>query len=209
MPSRTDEEKIFIQSMSIIEPSETCNARTPNGYCKQRAGFGTNHLGTGRCKYHGGSSDGRPVVTGAYSSYLNSTVGNEFKKIVEDEKLVSLTSELAVVKAMLTDLLNNIKERMDEDGSNWWTQEIVTQFGSKSEISPEAKLLMNLTDNIGRLATRITDAEEKMSKNFDVRNIFAVITQIKNLMDSKCEICPVRKEIAKGLKDMKIAGINK
>jgi hypothetical protein len=40
------------------EPGETCNARKTDGsgYCGHRAGWGTDHVGHGRCKYHGGDS---------------------------------------------------------------------------------------------------------------------------------------------------------
>lgn len=42
-----------------LKPSggEICGAqRRTGGTCKMAAGFGTNHLGFGRCKYHGGST---------------------------------------------------------------------------------------------------------------------------------------------------------
>lgn len=41
------------------EPDEKCNARKTDGsgYCQQPAGFGTDHVGHGRCKYHGGSTE--------------------------------------------------------------------------------------------------------------------------------------------------------
>jgi len=47
--------------MSDLEkrpPDENCNARKSDGsgYCKHEAGWGTNHTGHGRCRYHGGSS---------------------------------------------------------------------------------------------------------------------------------------------------------
>jgi hypothetical protein len=39
------------------EPSTTCDARTRSGgLCKLSAGWGTDHVGAGRCKMHGGSS---------------------------------------------------------------------------------------------------------------------------------------------------------
>ena len=40
------------------DPDEYCNARKTDGsgYCQQPAGMGTDHLGYGRCKFHGGDS---------------------------------------------------------------------------------------------------------------------------------------------------------
>jgi len=40
------------------EADEYCNARKTDGsgYCGQPAGMGTDHKGTGRCKFHGGNT---------------------------------------------------------------------------------------------------------------------------------------------------------
>jgi len=40
------------------DPGDNCNARKTDGsgYCQQPSGWGTDHLGHGRCKYHGGDS---------------------------------------------------------------------------------------------------------------------------------------------------------
>jgi len=40
------------------DAGEHCNARKTggDGYCKQPAGWGTDHNGTGRCKFHGGNT---------------------------------------------------------------------------------------------------------------------------------------------------------
>lgn len=47
--------------MSDLEPKEAgdyCNARKTDGsgYCKHEAGWGTDHTGHGRCKFHGGNT---------------------------------------------------------------------------------------------------------------------------------------------------------
>ncbi len=40
------------------DAGDDCNARKTDGtgYCAQPAGWGTDHTGVGRCKYHGGST---------------------------------------------------------------------------------------------------------------------------------------------------------
>lgn len=47
--------------MSDLEPKEPddyCNARKTNGsgYCQHEAGWGTDHPGHGRCRFHGGNT---------------------------------------------------------------------------------------------------------------------------------------------------------
>lgn len=40
-------------------PGKYCNARKSDGsgYCQHTAGWGTDHTGHGRCKYHGGATE--------------------------------------------------------------------------------------------------------------------------------------------------------
>lgn len=40
------------------DPGDNCNARRTDGsgYCGQPAGWGTDHTGVGRCKFHGGNT---------------------------------------------------------------------------------------------------------------------------------------------------------
>ena len=47
-----------MSDLEAKEPDEKCNAvkTDGSGHCQQPAGFGTDHVGHGRCKYHGGST---------------------------------------------------------------------------------------------------------------------------------------------------------
>jgi hypothetical protein len=42
----------------VKDPDEYCNARKTggSGYCQHEAGWGTDHPGVGRCKFHGGNT---------------------------------------------------------------------------------------------------------------------------------------------------------
>lgn len=72
-----DEEELIgdeSDQVPTVDPGEKCNGKTPKrtedgsrilseeghalfgGYCNQRAGHGTDHVGEGRCKYHGGNA---------------------------------------------------------------------------------------------------------------------------------------------------------
>lgn len=68
--SLEQEEQLIGNPISFIppvEPDEKCrgirwegkdeeNRKLFAGYCQQRAGFGTEHVGEGRCKFHGGAT---------------------------------------------------------------------------------------------------------------------------------------------------------
>ncbi|MFC3957555.1 hypothetical protein [Halovivax cerinus] len=75
-----DEEELLdepIDDVPKLLPGWYCNARRSDdgvfvGYCSNRAGKGTDHVGDGRCSFHGGAADnaGREngnYVHGAYS----------------------------------------------------------------------------------------------------------------------------------------------
>lgn len=74
--------------------------KNEHGFCLQRAGWGTDHLGTGRCKLHGGKSTGpkdkskleknkNAVTTGEYETIWLECLTEE-----EQEKYQSITTDL-------------------------------------------------------------------------------------------------------------------
>jgi hypothetical protein len=97
-------------------PETCCNARTSDapedapkadvgewageGYCRRAAGEGTDHNGEGRCRYHGGAHNGRPVETG-----LHSNLRAELREFVTEAASMDspgdLTGELAVLRGLL------------------------------------------------------------------------------------------------------------
>lgn len=67
------------------------------GYCGQWAGWGTDHPGEGRCKYH----DGRPPTHGRYSRYLKTQLGDMVEQFREDPDPLDLTEEVHLARALL------------------------------------------------------------------------------------------------------------
>jgi hypothetical protein len=203
MPKRSDEEKNLIDSLAIIPADDKCNARTPKGYCRQVAGFGTSHVGTGRCKYHGGSSGGRPIVTGMYSRELTSTLHQEVERIATDPNFLSLVEELAVAKAMFADLVEKMSKEIAED-KDVWIGTKQTAYGSELVTHPRAAMFMKMVETLGKSFEKIVAAEEKMSKNLTWRTIMGVITQIKNNVNEYCMTCPVRSQLKKGINNINV-----
>lgn len=77
------------------------------GYCQQPAGWGTDHVGQGRCKLHGGSI---PVRHGRYSKRLRSTLGDRIQELAADPDLLDLSEELATSRALLERALEKLEE---------------------------------------------------------------------------------------------------
>jgi len=212
MPSRTDEEKDLITALVKREPDKDCNARiiryggdgNPIGdYCGQTAGWSTEHPGVGRCKFHGGSSAGAPIVHGMYSKQLNSTLQAEVERIANDPNFLNLYEELAVAKAAFGDLMTKLDLKMGGDG-NWWIAQEVTNTGSKEVISPEANLMLKMMETLGKTLERIVAAETKMQNTLTIRGIQMILAQIKTNINEHCGQCPIRANLKKGLNAIKI-----
>ena len=94
--------------------ADLCGAETRSGApCKQPAGWGTEHVGRGRCKLHGGNA-GRPVKHGRYSVKARQGLEDKIRQYREDENPAEQWDELALLRALLQEWLDNL-DALDED----------------------------------------------------------------------------------------------
>jgi len=92
-----------------------CNATTRSGgYCQMPAGWGTHHFGTGRCKLHGGKSEGAPARNqnaskhGIYSQFES----EDERQALDDVDTHSLEGEIRVVSRQL---MRTLQRQMEYD----------------------------------------------------------------------------------------------
>jgi hypothetical protein len=78
------------------------HSRSTQQPCKNIAGKGTDHIGQGRCRLHGGAS---PIKTGLYSKIQRHRIGQRMAEIAESNDLLELHQELAMMKALLEELV--------------------------------------------------------------------------------------------------------
>jgi len=80
-----------------VDPGEYCNGKKTKrdddgttifaGYCNAKAGKGTDHLGQGRCKHHGGCSTGAPEGNqNAQTHALNADPFNYYQSLPYEQK---------------------------------------------------------------------------------------------------------------------------
>lgn len=205
MPKRTIEQRELIDSLPELKASEKCNARTGNferPYCQMKAGFRTDHPGTGRCYLHGGRA-GMPIITGEYSKKLTSTLQEEYEKIVNDPLMLNMTAELAIMKTIFGDLLKRIGDDIASNKDVW------VEYTSKGTpvVSTAVKSLMGMMDTMSRMYQRIVDAEAKSAEQLTLKQIYAVVSQIKNAM-AVCGDCPIRSIVGNKLQGIKIANMS-
>lgn len=81
-----------------------CGAKTRSGTeCRRPAGWGTEHVGEGRCKLHGGNA-GRPIIHGRYSKHLPAQIRAKVETDTSDP--LDLLPELQVQRALFSEYLN-------------------------------------------------------------------------------------------------------
>lgn len=81
----------------------TCGAKTRAGTpCKKEAGWGTDHLGEGRCKLHGGAT---PVKHGRYSSITRPRIKDLIEQFQADPAPLDLLPEVQLLRALIIDFI--------------------------------------------------------------------------------------------------------
>ncbi len=127
----------------------TCGAKTRGGgQCQHPAGWGTQHVGSGRCKLHGGASTG-PIKTGRYSLAHRKSLEAKAQAFAAQPDPGDLTGELALMRALLQDYLDRFG-----DDTRLPYDDIERLFGMIEAIS-------RLVERIAKMlnATALTQAE--------------------------------------------------
>jgi len=92
----------------VLDPAKCSYIKRDGTQCKNLAGKGTDHLGQGCCKWHGGA--GRPKIHGRRSKFVYPTVKEKVEEFLEDEELASTDYEIARLKAMQHEIDEQIEE---------------------------------------------------------------------------------------------------
>jgi len=129
----------------VLPQGYYCGARTrtesngSDGTCTQRAGWGTDHPGIGRCKLHGGAS---PVKHGLYSAVTNHRLSDRLAQLREDEeRLLDLREQIALQTAVIQEYLAGLTE-------------------SETLAAEEAKTLAGLVETVSRNIERFHKVEQ-------------------------------------------------
>lgn len=163
---------------------KTRNAETQNELCQQKAGWGTNHAGVGRCKLHAGASLGGPNSPkwkgGRYSYLYRERLAAQFQAVMSSNSgnPLDLTGELEAQRVILSlaldDLLGKSKEvghetsKGDKGGvaDNNITSEISAAIPPSASasllVSPEKVLLVrDLMNDVVNTVTRVIAARNQ------------------------------------------------
>ncbi|CAA9573805.1 MAG: hypothetical protein AVDCRST_MAG86-1957 [uncultured Truepera sp.] len=95
-----------------LEPNYYCRGwnEKRQKYCKIRAGAGTDHKGSGRCKSHGGNS---VVTSGRYSGIARPSIKEKLEQFEADADPLNLLPEVQLLRALILDFVNRYDESTD------------------------------------------------------------------------------------------------
>ncbi len=115
------------------EPAHICGAEAKSSKrpCRRPAGWGTDHVGQGRCKLHGGVSG--TLKHGLYSKVKWNTLGDKIQKLKGAESL-DLGEELVLARALLLDYLDRAGDGPELDSIKSLIDLIVKTVGQSHRI---------------------------------------------------------------------------
>jgi hypothetical protein len=97
-------------SKNQVAHGKTCDALKRDGSgdrCVQPAGWGTSHVGQGRCRFHGGNN---LVRHGRYSTIQRDQIRVLIEKHEQDPDPLNILPELAAARALFEDFIDRYEE---------------------------------------------------------------------------------------------------
>lgn len=93
---RLNFDQVLVDAGKCGRPNRGRDARNP--YCSKPAGWGTDHVGAGACKLHGGCN---PIDHGGYSATARKTLGGAFERFKNDPNIASVEDEVAILRGLV------------------------------------------------------------------------------------------------------------
>ena len=199
MKKKATEKKKLQVRRNRISPKNAgfyCNARRRgrNEYCKQRAGFGTPHVGQGRCKFHGGLT---PTKHGVYSKILPIKF-HELLEEIKPKEITDLTCEIIKLKTLLMQMseIDNasmeVELDLDDNGDP-----IIKKLGDLT-IQEELDYVIKIITAITKTASTIEANRERAAKRQDHRQeLLKFITPLVSVFYKELEFVIRDKRISR------------
>lgn len=125
-----------------VKKAPLCGAkrRGTNETCKKPAGWGTDHNGRGRCKYHGGATPSGPQSAnfkhGGYADVFLNEYKAHYEAVAENDQPFELLPEFLAQRAMYRAYLKKVTEQeggasLEEMGNSIQLADTVINAASK------------------------------------------------------------------------------
>ncbi|KIL36217.1 hypothetical protein SD71_09735 [Cohnella kolymensis] len=157
-----------------------CEAKGRGGKpCQRPAGWGTSHVGVGRCKLHGGASK---IKHGLYSKYLKHTLSDTVQSLLDDPDLINLRQQIAFKQALLLDRINQFEAGMSPD---------------------DIRFFADLSEKVSRDIERLNKIEHGEKYILQVAEVQAVVQQITLIIHQEITDDYVIERVASRLSQLK------
>ena len=198
-----------------VSKKPTCGAhsRSSGKPCPRPAGWGTDHVGTGKCRNHGGSSHGRPIIHGRYSNVTQrirefvairiKTLDDEayvatYLEFTKDKDINSVTHEVALLRTALV-ALGDILEDPKAKG-------LAGPFIATLPATMRIEAIAELAERIVRCVKRKVDMEEGLAIRLTPTNTHQLVTAIGRAIGEHVSDPKTRADIAGSLRRLLGAG---
>lgn len=172
-----------------LEPNYYCRGwnEKRKKYCKRRAGAGTNHVGSGRCKHHFGNNDNADKIKHGLYAYKSKDLQERIKWQHENrENPTDIIPDIHEARALLTKFLDEYEE-VTEALLAWHASEGQEYLQARAEwvaevneaIEPHA---FRLDAFVARIAYEI-NAELKELPTLVNQKAFALDSVLTNMVD--------------------------
>jgi len=166
----------------------TCGAKAKSTgeRCKLVAGYGTSHLGEGRCKYHGGASTGpkpenmkqnkNAVSTGEYETIWMDTLTDEEQQLlpkVKHEVIDLIDDDIKLIEIRIRRMMQRIADLADVDYAivEKSHKEGITAKGEVDYTVTKTEATLDKIQNIEEALTRVQGKKTQLLKlKYQVEN---------------------------------------
>lgn len=123
--------------------------------CQRPAGWGTDHVGQGRCKLHAGCS---PIKSGRYSKIERPGWKERVDRFEADPDPLNLLPEVALLRAVVEDLIERWESIYGANGAvlAWHNSFINKNYSTpKPRQLPDFSSISQVVDRVGAMVDRI------------------------------------------------------
>ena len=192
--------KISDSKLAKIEDSGTlCGAITNSGdHCLHIRGFGTNHVGEGRCLQHDGVISGVPITR-----YEIPSLSERMEEFLADKDIYSLDREIALLRSYL-ELYNYYLELFK--GLKEFTNDEMKEVGIHYTPVELNTALNQTTKSIALLVKTKNDIE--ISRKFVIKldTVELMFRKIAEIIDSEIEDPIIKNRIGNRIGQLMLTG---
>jgi hypothetical protein len=163
-------------------PAPRCGATNRQGKpCGALAGAGTDHLGQGRCKFHGGAN---PIRSGRYSKVDRPRIRELYEEFATDPDPLDVIAELHMARALLRDYL----ERYDEWKEAFLAWHLSFRTVAEQE-NPKPREVLDLADAVRIIDTisKVVSRIEKVRSDSAIsrKDFFRLVSEYARIVEAR------------------------